>query len=63
MIFFINFLESGFKYHHAISLFFSMLLPDTLGGLVVADGPGILPKLIIKKKKRDTVKFYNTIIR
>ena len=56
-------MESGFKYHHAISLFFSMLLPDTLGGLVVPDGPGVLPKLIIKKKKRDTVKFYNTIIR
>lgn len=41
--------------------FFSMLLPDTLDGLVAADGPGVLPKLIIKK--RATVKFYNTIIR
>jgi len=29
--------------------FFSMLLPDTLGGLVAGDEPGVLPKLIIKK--------------
>ena len=26
-----------------------MLLPDTLGGLVAADGQGVLPKLITKK--------------
>ena len=50
-------MESGFKYHHAISLFFSMLLPDTLGGLVVADGPGVLPKLIIKKKNATRLSF------
>lgn len=29
-----------------------MLLPDTLGGLVAADGPGVLPKLIIKNVTR-----------
>ena len=27
--------------------FFSMLLPDTLGGLVAADEPGVWPKFII----------------
>ena len=32
--------------------FFSMLLPDTLDGLVAADGPGVLPKLIIKNAPR-----------
>lgn len=39
--------------------FFSMLLPDTLGGLVAADEPGVWPKFIIYIYiyKSDTVKF------